>query len=486
MSAEITLPWWVFWPMALLAAWAAGVMLLAPSLRWFFRRRINRVIAHINTRLAVELPSFKLTRRQVLIDRLFHDARVQAAASAHAQATNEPLPEVWRQVDRYAREIVPSFNAYLYYRIGYALARAVARTLYRVRVEVVDETALAQVDRQSTVVFVMNHRSNMDYVLVAFLAAERATLSFAVGEWARIWPLQQLVRAMGAFFVRRNSGSALYRAVLARYVQMATEAGVTQAVFPEGGLTLDGRLREPRMGLLDYMLKGYDERQGEGRRDLVFIPVGLNYDRVLEDRSQLLKLQPPELRRRVSPWRALGTTLRFAGANASLALSGRWHRLGYACVNFGTPVSMGAWAEQHGVHFPALDEAGRRAEVTRIAARLMDAIGAVVPVLPVSLVASLLHAEPARAWSLLDLKAAAHGRMAELAARGARLYLPRQDHDYAIEVGLRMLLLRKVVSLDEAEGLYRVVPDELALIGYYAHAIAHLDPVNARGGGPRP
>ena len=84
MSADITLPWWVFWPMAVLAAWAAGVMLLAPSLRWFFRRRINKVIAQINTRLAVDLPSFKLTRRQVLIDRLFHDAKVQAAVALRA------------------------------------------------------------------------------------------------------------------------------------------------------------------------------------------------------------------------------------------------------------------------------------------------------------------------------------------------------------------------------------------------------------------
>ncbi len=478
MSADITLPWWVFWPMAVLAAWAAGVMLLAPSLRWFFRRRINKVIAQINTRLAVDLPSFKLTRRQVLIDRLFHDAKVQAAASAHAQDSGTALPEVWRQVDRYAREIVPSFNAYIYYRVGYALARAAAKMLYRVRVDYVDEAALARIDRQSTVVFVMNHRSNMDYVLVAFLAAERATLSFAVGEWARIWPLQQLVKSMGAFFVRRNSGSALYRAVLARYVQMATEAGVTQAVFPEGGLTIDGKLREPRLGLLDYMLKSYDERPGEGRRDIVFIPVGLNYDRVLEDRSQLLKLHPdrPRLRGWAGRWQALRTTLGFAGANLGLALGGRWHRLGYACVNFGTPVSMRAWTREHGVHFPALDDEQRKAEVARLGKLLMGAIGAVVPVLPVSLVASVLIAEPTRAWSLLDLKAAAHRRMAELATRGARLYLPRQDHDYALDVGLRMLILRHVVVADDSvDGLYHVAPQQMELLAYYAHAIAHLD-----------
>ena len=56
--------------------------------------------------------------------------------------------------------------------------------------------------------------------------------------------LTGFVRSLGAYFVRRNSGDPLYRAVLSRYVQMATESGVPQAVFPEGGLTRDGRLRE--------------------------------------------------------------------------------------------------------------------------------------------------------------------------------------------------------------------------------------------------
>ena len=308
------------------AGWAALVLLLAPGMRWYFRRRINTVIRQIGGKLDVELPSFKLTRRQVLIDRLFHDPKVQAAAAGSANETGEPLSETWRRVDRYAREIVPSFNAYLYFRLGYALARALARVMYRVRIGYVDEASFARVDPKSTIVFVMNHRSNMDYVLVAFLAAERAALSYAVGEWARVWPLQQLVRAMGAYFVRRNSGDALYRTVLARYVHMATEAGVTQAVFPEGGLTVDGKLRPPKFGLLDYMLKGFDEREGEGRRDLLFIPVGLNYDRVLEDRSQLLKLHKEAPR----PGRLRGvvTAAGFLFENLWLVMTRRWHRFG--------------------------------------------------------------------------------------------------------------------------------------------------------------
>jgi len=471
MTAPVTLPLWLFVVLCALAAWAALTLLLVPGVRWYLHRRINRVLEQVHGRLHVELPSFKLTRRQVLIDRLFHDSEVQAAAGRAAAERGEPLPEVWRRVDRYAREIVPSFNAYLYFRVGYALARGLAHLLYRVRIGYMDEEALAAVDPKSTIVFVMNHRSNMDYVLVAFLAAERAALSYAVGEWARVWPLQQLVRGMGAFFVRRNSGDALYRTVLARYVRMATDAGLTQAVFPEGGLSVDGRVRPPRFGLLDYMLKGFDEREGGGRRDLVFVPVGLNYDRVLEDRSQLLKLHPEAPR--PGRLRALTTSAAFLGRNLWQMASGRWYRFGYACVNFGAPLSMRAWARERGLHFPALEDEARRAEVQRVAARLMEAIGRIVPVLPVSLVASVMMREPERAWSELELKSAAHARMDELEAAGAHLYIPRQDQDYAFGVGLRMLTLRDLVAEGEG-GLFRPQPESLEVLAYYANAIEHL------------
>jgi len=471
MNEQIVIPVWVFALLVGLAGWAVLVMLFVPGMRWFFRRRIKTVIHQIGDRLKIELPSFKLTRRQVLIDRVFHDPKVQAAAAASALANGEAIGAVWRRIDRYAREIVPSFNAYLYFRIGYAVARMTARALYRVRIGYVDDEALARIDPKSTIVFVINHRSNMDYILVAFLAAERITLSFAVGEWARIWPLQQLIRAMGAYFVRRNSNDALYRTVLARYVQMASEAGVTQAVFPEGGLSVDGRLRQPKFGLLDYMLKSFDERDQEGRRDLVFIPVGINYDRVLEDRSQLLNLHPDVPR----PGLLSGVAITggFLLRNLWQVLGGHWHRFGYACVNFGTPFSIRTYARQHALHFPALEETARRTEVSKIAALLMGEIGRVIPVLPVSMVASIFARDPQRSLSELELKAAAHTFMRELEAVGAHLYIPRQKHDYAFGVGLRMLTLRRIVI--EENGLFRPAPDQLDVLAYYANAIAHLE-----------
>ena len=467
MPHTVTLPLWLAVLAGLLALWAALERLLIPSVRWFLRRRVNRLLERVNTTLKIQIPPFKVTRREILIDRLLFDPEVQAAATARARENALPPELVLARVRRYAREIVPSFNAYVYFRLGYASARAVARSLYRVRLGYSDEEGLARIGPDSTVVFLINHRSNMDYILVAYLAAEKAALSYAVGEWARVWPLQTLVRSMGAYFVRRNSHDTLYRKVLERYVAMATSSGVTQAVFPEGGLSRDGRLRPPRLGILDYMVRSFDP---QGTRDIVFIPVGINYDRTFEDRSFLRELDPDAPRARMG--RALWTTARFVAHNMRLMARNRWHRFGYACVNFGSPISLKDYVRDHRVDFRALPREARYAQVEVLGRELMDAIARVIPVVPVSLAATVFVREPERSWSELELKGAILRLMQDAAARGAHVYIPRADQDYAIDVGLRMLTLRHLV--DETEGLFAPRRDELPLLTYYANSIAHL------------
>ena len=459
----VTLPLWLFLLLAALSAWALLDRLLVPGVRWFLRQRANRVIEEVNARLRLEIRPFQRTKRQVLVDRLMYDPKVLETAEAYSREQGIPREVVLARVERYCREIVPAFNAYFYFRIGTWISRRVARLLYRVRLGFSDEEGLATVSRDSTVVFLMNHRSNMDYVLVAYLAADRTALSYAVGEWARIWPLHTLIRATGAYFVRRSSGDPLYRRVLERYIHMATASGVTQAVYPEGGLSRDGRLRSPKLGLLDYMLRGFDP---QGERDLVFIPVGINYDRVLEDRTLLLDVQPDAQRKP-----ALGTTLRFVLRNLWLMVRNQWHRFGYACVNFGTPVSMRRWVTEHGVDFRTLSKEERSVHLERLGADLMESIGEVIPVLPVPLVATvfLQAGEP---LSELEVKARSFRLMQDLEAAGGHVYIPRQDQDYAIVAGLRMLTLRHLV--EEKDGLFTARPEERAALAYYANSIEPL------------
>ena len=466
MSDTVSIPVWVAIVAALLAAWAFYEHLLIPALRWMVMHPANQVIDELSSRLRIGIRPFQRTRRQALIHRLVTDPKVHQAAEQFAAKKQIPLNAVMRKIETYAREIVPRFNAYLYFRIGYWIGRRIARTLYRVRLGYIDSAGIAAIDPDATVVLVMNHRSNMDYILAGFMAADQAALSYAVGEWARIWPLSALIRAMGAYFVRRNSGDELYRRVLERYIAMATEAGVPQAVFPEGGLSRDGRMREPRLGVLDYMMRGF---RLEGDRDLVFVPLGINYDRVLEDRTVLRSDDPTATR--TGRLRAVRNTVAFAWRNFALALRSEWFRFGYACVNFGSPISMRDYCRRHGVDFQRLSGEERRRAMAQLGRELMHAVGRVVPVVPVALMATVFTRHPERALSELELKAEVAPLLEKLESVGAHVYVPRSDLDYALTVGLRMLRLRRLV--DEDNGLYRVRTVELPLLRYYANSIAH-------------
>ncbi len=201
----VTLPLWVFIVLGALALLAIVDRLLLPSMRWALRRRANRAIDELNTRLQLHIQPFKLTKRQVLIDQLIYDPEVLHAAEEYAKEQKVPRAVAMDRVKRYAREIVPSFSAYAYFRVGTRIAKRLSQMLYRVRIGYKNDEALKNVAPDSSVVFVINHRSNMDYVLVTYVAASSSALSYAVGEWAQIFGLRNLIRSMGAYFIRRDS-----------------------------------------------------------------------------------------------------------------------------------------------------------------------------------------------------------------------------------------------------------------------------------------
>src|SRR4030095_9683138 len=107
MGSQVTLPLWAVVILALLAVWAAVDRILVPSVRWAVRRRANRAIEELNTRLKLRLQPFKLTERQVLIDRLVFDPEVLHVADEYARENGVPREVVMAKVKRYAGDIVP-------------------------------------------------------------------------------------------------------------------------------------------------------------------------------------------------------------------------------------------------------------------------------------------------------------------------------------------------------------------------------------------
>jgi glycerol-3-phosphate O-acyltransferase len=152
--------------------------------------------------------------------------------------------------------------------------------------------------------------------------------------------------------------------------------------------------------------------------------------------------------------------------------AGRWYRFGYACVNFGRPVSMREYVAQRRIDFRSLSDERRHDEVQRVAQLVMAEVARIIPVLPVSLVATVFARDPGAAFSELQLKSDVYELIRQLESAGAHLYVPRGDLDYSVGVGLRMLTLRHIVN--EADGVYRANPSDAAVLAYYAHAIEPL------------
>lgn len=458
MFETVEIPVWMVSVAGLLAF--AGLLdrILIPSVRWYLRRRFNRAINRLNDRLQLQIQPFKLTKRQVMIDRLAHDPQVLGAVIEHSKEENLPYSVAADLAMRYAREIVPSFSAFAYFGAGITFARWLSRALYRVRLGYVNEQALQDMDPDATVVFVMNHRSNMDYVIVTFLAASRSALSYAVGEWARVWPFKQFIRSTGAYFIRRRSRNSLYRKVLARYVQMATAAGVTQAVFLEGSLSRDGALKPAKLGLLNYIVSDFTQQQ---ERDVVFVPVGVNYDRVLEDRI-LLAAHNGE---KTGVFLKIKVFLHFVIRHIWLRVTRRFYKFGYASVSFGVPMSLKSFVADK-------TEMSHERMTSELGKVLMREVGQVVPVLPVSLISTVLLDGDKQPISEEQLRNLSSKELDRLLANGAYMHIPRDDLNYAVEVGLRMLVLRRALELKH--GMYHFKPDEKELIQYYANAITHL------------
>ena len=438
------------WALLLLVGFAAVTFashFLFPSVRWFFRRWAERLVARLNARLVQPIEPFKLAHRMDTVNRVIHDPDVARAILDHAREKGLPEQVAFETARRYAREIVPGFSALLYFGVATRLAQWLSRSLYRIRVSGEAE-AMEGIDPQATIVFVLNHRSNMDYVLVTWLVARRAALAYAVGEWARRWPLGSLIRAMGGYFVRRRDLNPLYRKVLARYVQIATQNGVTQAIFPEGRLSRDGSLHAPKLGLLSYIIA--DHAAG-ATRDVVLVPVAVNYERVLEDRG-LIAAQAGA----VNPFRLRWWMVaRYLGRHLQLRVTGRFTRFGYAAVAFGRPMSLHRFLRS-GHDDPAAD----------LGAALMRRIEEVLPVLPMALVCEALVGG---ARDVATIAERLSKRTTALRAAGHIVHAEARDARQATIVALRMLEVRNIVTLHEDR--ISVTSNLEPILGFYARTL---------------
>src|SRR6266550_681977 len=235
--------------------WILGFLLIAAvATAVIVRLRATGIALRALHRSGSRIDRFKLTKKPFIRQTLLADEAIAEVVREHAAENGIDEGKAWERVEEYIDEIVPFFNILTYYKIGLVVSRVLLNFFYKITAEHATNVSSVPIPRDAIVIYLMNHRSNADYVLVGYVLSGRVAISYAVGEWARTFPLEYIFKSFGAYFVRRKYREKLYHTVLERYVQLITRNGVTQGIFLEGGLSRDGKLGKAKIGLLDYVL----------------------------------------------------------------------------------------------------------------------------------------------------------------------------------------------------------------------------------------
>ncbi|MEW5854696.1 MAG: 1-acyl-sn-glycerol-3-phosphate acyltransferase [Myxococcota bacterium] len=458
------------WPLLAMAGHGVGM-----RARRALRRRVGVTTRQTLRRFRARIDRFKLTQKAQVRAALLQDpvlGKAVAEAAAHDEVDKDVGLDVdgaWERAELYLDEIVPSFNILSYFRVGYSVARVSLGGLYALDLDPADAERLRPLlaDKNKSLLFLINHRSNADFVLLGWALAHRVALSYAVGEWARVWPLEPLFKSFGSYFVRRGERDPLYHAVLARYVQHIAQNGVTQGVFLEGGLSRDGALRPPKVGLLDSILLA--KHDAAFRRELWIIPTGITYDRVLEDETLIQEAGG----RKPEHWQRRKLLLRQARQVAGYLFGQGWkwllerqRKFGHAALRIGEPMRVDDWLAAH-PELTTLDRAARKPILEAYATQVMENIGRNMAVLPMGILACILQQRQAlpeaEARVLFDEMAQ------DLRARGARLWQPHPRVRDPFKLARQMLVRRGV--LKAVEGALVVTEGAREIVAYYARGL---------------
>jgi glycerol-3-phosphate O-acyltransferase len=476
---------WILWVLAGIAVYE---LLRALVVSWLSKRFRRSALEYVRQH-RLRLDSARFLSRVWIRQSLLMDPEIEAAMVEAARARRTSIQVVRLQVEEYLDEMVPAFSVAAYYRFGAALARFAVELAYEV---VFDprgyETAIAKLPPGAVPVFVINHRSNADFVVLSYGLLRHVALSYAVGEWALVWPLDVLFRAFGSYFVRRGEKDPLYHKVLERYVQVLVGEGGVTGFFIEGKLSRDGRLGAPKAGLLDYIV-GLKRTRPDAV--LAFVPVGLNFDRVLEDESLLeMGSGPPSFSEKLASFAHIVLRLpRFLTAlGLRVATKSHKDKYGYAAVQIGEPVLLEDLVERPIWDLPKEE---RRPLVDALAQDLMTRIGRVVPATPVPLFATAMLAEGDRSESAVTQRV--RDAIVSLRAAGAPILFGRafprpsettssiqsldSELDVHGEAELVVLLagyaLERRGIVSHHAGVFAVIDGGEELLRYYANSIAH-------------
>lgn len=364
--------------------------------------------------------------RDEIMEEVLTAPALQKSVAAYAKENKISLYKAQKEAAGYLDEIAANYSLKVI-RLYEIILRWVFRSIFDGMVIDYDGlNRVKQMSKKGPLVLVPCHKSHLDYLLISyvFFTNNMPCPHIAAGKNLSFWPLGPLFRGGGAFFIRRTfKGEALYPKVFAAYLNKILDVGFHIEFFIEGGRSRTGKLLTPKIGFLSLLMDAY--QQGNWK-DMIFVPIYIGYDRVLEEKAYVSEVEGGKK----NPENI---------SNVIKARKSLKKKYGKIYINFHEPFSLADFLTQHEDTKSAADPALAKKTNALFGYKIIGAINEVSVVTPHAIIASAILNCAQKRFFYKQLLEHAETYMNHLLSKEARLtdtlFIDRQSaFDSVIEI----------------------------------------------------
>ncbi len=387
-----------------------------------------------------------------------------------AEVENQKIAKIKKKAQSYFLEIASDYNALLVQLADKTLHWVWQNIFEGISLDEAEIERIRQASLHGTLIYVPCHKSHIDYLMLSYIIYRNNLHPprIAAGKNLAFWPLGTIFRKLGAFFIRRRfHGAKLYAEVFATYLKTLIKEGFNIEFFIEGGRSRTGKLVLPQLGLLNMILRAYQEGVTP---DLIFVPSFIGYDQVMEEKAYLTELKGTQ--KKDESWRQLFHIRKLLKK-----------RYGRVYLSFSEPIYFSEYLRRHHLDYHQLSEEERRTIGRDLAFTIIQNINDISVVTPFALVCAALLTYPRKGvyrQELLEIINVFYDYLVERQAHLAETltYLPQ-----AVEEALNQCSTRKLITPIEKEeeladelglGAYSIDESKRLVLEYYKDNIIHF------------
>ncbi|MBN1932141.1 MAG: 1-acyl-sn-glycerol-3-phosphate acyltransferase [Desulfobacterales bacterium] len=427
---------------------------LSVELRRYLILQINR---HRQSITGPVLHSIEELKENILTNN-----RLQKFMAHHSKKRNIPIHKVHKKADAYLEEITAKYNISII-QTGATVVRWFLNTMFEgisVNNDVLKK--VKNMSQKGPLILIPCHKSHLDYLILSYIlfTNNMPCPHVAAGKNLSFWPLGPIFRGGGAFFIRRTfRGAVLYSKIFGEYIHKLLEEGFNIEFFIEGGRSRTGKLILPKLGLLSMLISAYKNGACD---DMIFVPIYIGYDRVLEESSYLNEIEggqkkPESLKQIIKARKFLKK------------------RYGRVYVMFHEPISFKKLLAENNYQLSEMTQKEQNALCRNLGHRVINAINKVSVVNPHALVASAILNCSEKLFSYEHLTYQIETYMTYLFSQEAKLADTLLiDQVHAVENALDSYVQRKFIeplsknkSTVSSNTLFKVNESKRAILEYY-------------------